>query len=368
MATGVTLVTSGFPVTLGSTSIGLLSTTTSLTGLSIASGSSNTGSFAGALSTGSSLTYGGASSAAFGTTGVSFIGTAYTQTDSTTGVGTVATAYGSVIGAATFATAVNAVTITKMVGIHIANPITGAHVTATNLTALDVDSLSIGAASQSTFALAVTGTANISGSITTLGSMTIAAANSYSWTGRGILTSPGAGAIQFGATDVASPVAQTITVQSVVAGNTNVAGATFTIAGSKSNGSGGGDLIFQTTLSSAASGSQNTLATALTIKGGTQALQAVGSLTFTTNTAGIVLKQGANGLCGTFVANGATPVVVSNTNIAITDAILISLNTIGGTVGVQPHVSAITAATSFAVTCTAVDTSTYNYVIIKNAP
>ena len=83
-------------------------------------------------------------------------------------------------------------------------------------------------------------------------------------------------------------------------------------------------------------------------------------------TAGPVLKQGANGLCGTFVANGVTPVVVTNTNIAITDAIIISLNTIGGTVGVQPHVSAITATTSFAVTCTATDTSTYNYAIIKN--
>lgn len=92
-----------------------------------------------------------------------------------------------------------------------------------------------------------------------------------------------------------------------------------------------------------------------------------GKLTFTAATSGIVLKQGANGLCGTFVANGATPVVVSNTNVAITDTIIISLNTIGGTVGVQPHVSAITGSTSFAVTCTAVDTSTYNYAIIKNA-
>lgn len=96
-------------------------------------------------------------------------------------------------------------------------------------------------------------------------------------------------------------------------------------------------------------------------------ITAAGKLTFTAATAGVVLKQGANGLCGTFVANGATPVVVSNTNIAITDSIIISLNTIGGTVGVQPHVSAITGATSFAVTCTAVDTSTYNYAIIKNA-
>lgn len=77
--------------------------------------------------------------------------------------------------------------------------------------------------------------------------------------------------LQIGAADAASPIAQTFQAQSVVAGNANTAGATFTIAGSKSNGSGGGDIVFQTTLSNAASGTQNTLATALTLKGGTQA-------------------------------------------------------------------------------------------------
>lgn len=111
---------------------------------------------------------------------------------------------------------------------------------------------------------------NSGGSVTTAGSVTIAAANFFSFTGRGILTSRAGGNIQFGNADVAAPVAQTITAQSVVAGNTNTAGATFTIAGSRSNGSGGGDLLMQTTLNSAASGSQNALATALTLKGGTQ--------------------------------------------------------------------------------------------------
>lgn len=81
----------------------------------------------------------------------------------------------------------------------------------------------------------------------------------------------------------------------------------------------------------------------------------------------LVLKRGSNGCCGTFVANGITPVTVSNTNVAITDSIIISLNTVGGTVGVQPHVATITASTGFTVVCTASDTSTYNYAIIKNA-
>lgn len=92
-----------------------------------------------------------------------------------------------------------------------------------------------------------------------------------------------------------------------------------------------------------------------------------GALTFTAAAKGIVLKQGSNGKCGTFTANGVTPVTVSNTSIAITDIIMISLNTVGGTVGVQPHVATITASTGFTVVCTALDTSTYNYAIISNA-
>lgn len=92
-----------------------------------------------------------------------------------------------------------------------------------------------------------------------------------------------------------------------------------------------------------------------------------GNLVMGTAAKGLVLKQGSNGLCGTFVANGVTPVTISNTNVAISDAIIISLNTVGGTVGVQPHVATITAATGFTVICTALDTSTYNYAIIKNA-
>jgi hypothetical protein len=91
------------------------------------------------------------------------------------------------------------------------------------------------------------------------------------------------------------------------------------------------------------------------------------NLTMTVAAKGVVLKQGSNGLVGTFVANGASAVTVSNTSVAISDAIIISLNTVGGTVGVQPHVATITGGTGFTVVCTASDTSTYNYALIKNA-
>ena len=67
---------------------------------------------------------------------------------------------------------------------------------------------------------------------------------------------------------------------------------------------------------------------------------------------------------GTFVANGATAVTVAATGVTATSMILLSLNTVGGTVGAIPAVQTITAGTGFTVAGTASDTSTYNYLII----
>ena len=94
---------------------------------------------------------------------------------------------------------------------------------------------------------------------------------------------------------------------------------------------------------------------------------ATGALTFSTAAAGTIYKQGANGRVGTFVCNGITGVTVANTSIEVTDAIVISLNTVGGTVGAVPTVKTITAGNGFTVAGTASDTSTYNYAILKNA-
>ncbi len=75
--------------------------------------------------------------------------------------------------------------------------------------------------------------------------------------------------LQIGANS-ATPSAQTFVVQSVSSGTADTAGVAFTLTGSKSTGSGApGDIIFQTAGKGAASTTQNTLITALTIKGGT---------------------------------------------------------------------------------------------------
>ena len=75
---------------------------------------------------------------------------------------------------------------------------------------------------------------------------------------------------RFGAADAAAPVAQTLSVQSVVAGpTTNTPGADFKITGSQGIGSGaGGSIIFQVApAGSPANPAQNALADALTIGG-----------------------------------------------------------------------------------------------------
>lgn len=72
--------------------------------------------------------------------------------------------------------------------------------------------------------------------------------------------------LRFGAADAAAPVAQTLSVQSVVAGTTNTAGANLTITGSQGTGTGaGGSIIFQVAPAGSSGTAQNALATALTI-------------------------------------------------------------------------------------------------------
>lgn len=74
--------------------------------------------------------------------------------------------------------------------------------------------------------------------------------------------------------------------------------------------------------------------------------------------------SGPNGTAGTFVADGATPVSVSNSAVTANSAIIFTLKTIGGTVGAYPTIQTISAASGFTVAATAGDTSTYNYRII----
>lgn len=64
---------------------------------------------------------------------------------------------------------------------------------------------------------------------------------------------------------------------------------------------------------------------------------------------------------GTFTLNGATPVTVTEPNFIATALVLISLKTVGGTVGALPTLKTVTAGTGFTVAGTAGDTSVYAY-------
>ena len=76
------------------------------------------------------------------------------------------------------------------------------------------------------------------------------------------------------------------------------------------------------------------------------------------------ITQGYFPANGTFTANGATPVTVSNARVTATSQIDVTLKTVGGTVDVaRPNVVTITPGTGFNVVAAASDTSVYNYSI-----
>jgi hypothetical protein len=114
-----------------------------------------------------------------------------------------------------------------------------------------------------------------------------------------ILTRRAAANLRLGAADAAAPVAQTLSVQSVVAGTTNTAGANLTITGSQGTGNAaGGSIVFQVAPAGSSGTAQNALATALTI-------DSAGTSTFTIAT-------------GTLIANFANEFAIRNNRIRIT--------------------------------------------------
>lgn len=64
---------------------------------------------------------------------------------------------------------------------------------------------------------------------------------------------------------------------------------------------------------------------------------------------------------GTFTANGASAVTVTEPNLTANSVVIFTLKTVGGTVGAYPAIKTVTVGTGFTVACTASDTSVYNY-------
>lgn len=116
------------------------------------------------------------------------------------------------------------------------------------------------------------------------------------------LTRKAAASLRLGAADAAAPVAQTLGVQSVVAGTTNTAGADWTFDGSQGTGTGaGGSLIFRVAPAGSSGSAQNALATALTIDSTKLATFAanvvIAGNSFSSSGSNLYLGDSANSAC-----------------------------------------------------------------------
>lgn len=76
------------------------------------------------------------------------------------------------------------------------------------------------------------------------------------------------------------------------------------------------------------------------------------------------LIAGQNSNLGTFTCNGTSAVTVADTKVTANSVIVVTLKTVGGTVGAVPSVKTITPGTGFTISGTASDTSVYSYRII----
>jgi hypothetical protein len=118
-----------------------------------------------------------------------------------------------------------------------------------------------------------------------------------------ILTRRGAANLRLGAADAAAPVAQTLSVKSVVAGTTNTAGTNLTITGSQGTGTGaGGSLIFQVAPAGSSGTAQNALATALTI-GSDRNSTFGGNITVAGGAIARILSSGSGGTAFNILTN-----------------------------------------------------------------
>lgn len=130
------------------------------------------------------------------------------------------------------------------------------------------------------------------------------------------LTRKAAASIQLGLADAAAPVAQTLSVQGVVAGTSNTNGAAWTIGGSISTGTGiGGSIVFATSSAAASASTQNARANALELTGNKNVV--VGNAALATDAADgfLYIPTCAGTPTGTPTAyTGRVPIVFDTTN------------------------------------------------------
>jgi hypothetical protein len=146
-----------------------------------------------------------------------------------------------------------------------------------------------------------------------------------------ILTRKGERNLQLGAADAATALAQTLSVQSVVANTTNGAGANFTINGSQGTGNAaGGSIIFQVAPAGGSGFAQNGLVNALTIAS-TNAITAGanGTISFPTSSTTLPSAPGIGAwvsTLGLFGSGGVLAATISSTALNLGSAYQFSWN------------------------------------------
>lgn len=169
-------------------------------------------------------------------------------------------------------------------------------------------------ATQNANAVAITG-----GTITGITSLSLTSAATLDWNSDVFIGRNAAAVFRYGQADAASPVAQTISAQSVVAGTSNISGANFTIAASRGTGTGtSGDVIIQTGIAGTTGTSQNLLQNTLVVSSKSSAvnlnLSGTATNTYnnvissnTTNDAAYVMQNGATTAYWGYVPSGGCP-------------------------------------------------------------
>jgi hypothetical protein len=115
-----------------------------------------------------------------------------------------------------------------------------------------------------------------------------------------------AATLQLGAADAAAPVAQTLEVQSVVAGTSNTAGANFTINGSVGTGTGaGGSIIFRAAPAGTTGTAQNAPATYLTIDPTNKAVTITGTVPGLSGSYSLIAGTNGSAVAGWYIGSNA---------------------------------------------------------------
>lgn len=114
-----------------------------------------------------------------------------------------------------------------------------------------------------------------------------------------------------------------------------------------------------------AGGTGVTVSGVTVVPGGCTAIYVITQTAANTLTMVGILLTPPSVVSGTFTANGASAVTVADTRITANSSVVVTLKTVGGTVGAIPAIKTITPGTGFTIAGTASDTSVYNYLILN---